>query len=65
MITAEADVLRDEGEAYAARLAAAGVPVTVSRHAGMIHGFLSMTGLLPGADAALAEGAEWVKARLA
>lgn len=63
--TAQYDVLRDEGEAYAARLAAAGVPVSVSRHAGMIHGFLSLAGMLPGADAALAEAAAWLKARLA
>jgi acetyl esterase len=62
--TAQFDVLRDEGEAYARRLEASGVPVQLTRHAGMIHGFLSMTGLLPGADAALAEGAAWVKSRL-
>ena len=34
MIVDEADVLRDEGEAYAARLRAAGVPVTTVRYAG-------------------------------
>ena len=41
IITAEADVLRDEAEAFAARLRADGVEVTCWRAEGVIHGFLS------------------------
>jgi acetyl esterase/lipase len=45
VITAEADVLRDEGEAYAAKLRAAGVPVTAVRYAGIIHDFVMLNAL--------------------
>jgi acetyl esterase len=45
VITAEADVLRDEGEAYAAKLREAGVRVTAARFQGIIHDFVMLNAL--------------------
>ena len=53
--TAEFDPLRDEGEAYADKLAEAGVQVEKVRFDGLIHGFVDMTLMSPGADAAVAD----------
>jgi acetyl esterase len=41
LATAGFDPLRDEGEAYAAKLRQAGVPVILSRHADLIHGYVN------------------------
>jgi acetyl esterase len=62
LITAEYDPLRDEGEAYAARLEAAGVPVRASRYDGMVHGFFGFTEMIDRAREAVAEAASELRA---
>lgn len=58
IVTAEADVVRDEGEAFAARLREAGVAVTCTRYLGTVHDFVVLTELseTPSARAALEQG---------
>ncbi|HUT92729.1 MAG TPA: alpha/beta hydrolase [Thermoguttaceae bacterium] len=61
VITAEYDPLRDEGEAYAARLRDAGVPVTQTRYDGMVHAFFRRTALFDKAKVAMQEVADALK----
>ncbi len=63
MIVAEADVLRDEGEAYAARLRAAGVPVTAVRYGGILHDFVGLNPLRHtyAAQAAITQGVAFLR----
>lgn len=55
VITAELDVLGAEGERYAARLLAAGVPVIATRYQGLIHNFQRKLALFDAAHLALAQ----------
>ena len=63
IITAEADVLRDEGEAYANKLRQAGVRVTAVRFQGTIHDFVMLNALAQGAAArgAIALATAWLR----
>jgi acetyl esterase len=62
--TAGFDPLRDEGEAYARKLAEAGVPVELRRFDDQIHGFLNIVGVGRTSRAAVAEIAARLKAGL-
>ena len=54
VITAEFDPLRDEGEAFAARISSLGVPTSSIRYLGQIHDFIRMSQFLDDAHSALA-----------
>jgi acetyl esterase len=62
----EADVLRDEGEAYAAKLRSAGVPVTTVRYDGTVHDFMLLNSLSAthATRAAIAQATAFLRAAL-
>ena len=62
IITAQYDPLRDEGEDYGRRLQEAGVPATISRYDGMIHGFFGMSAMFDKARVAVSEASQALRA---
>jgi acetyl esterase len=65
VITAEFDPLRDEGEAYAARLKEAGVPVEAKRYDGAIHGFFNLGHIIDQGKQVMADAVARLKAAFA
>ena len=61
VITAEYDPLRDEGEAYAARLERSGVPAELVRYDGVIHGFVGQLAAFSEGDAAADRIAQFLR----
>jgi acetyl esterase len=65
IITAECDPARDGGEQYGQRLLEAGVPATVSRYDGMVHGFMHYVTSVPQANQSLAEASRALRTAFA
>ena len=61
VVTAEYDVLRDEGEQFVERLRTAGVPARLSRYDGVPHRFAEMIGILDQAEQASEEMCAWLR----
>jgi acetyl esterase len=64
VVVAGYDPLCDEGEAYARRLGDAGVPVTMARYEGQMHGFLTMGAFIPTGMTALQEAVDHMRRAL-
>jgi acetyl esterase len=65
IITAQYDVLRDEGELYGKRLSEAGVETRVERFSDMNHGFIFWVGVIDPATEAVMKSAAWLREKLA
>ena len=65
VITAEYDPLRDEGEFYAEKLKAAGVPAALSRYDGVNHGFMFWVGVVDKAGGAMNQACDWLRGAFA
>ncbi len=64
VMTAEYDPLRDEGEFFAAKIAAMGVDTTLIRYGDMNHGFMSWVGVIDRSDEALEAACNWLTSKL-
>lgn len=64
VLTAGFDLLRDEGEAYTAKLVQAGVPVIFRRFEDQMHGFLMFVNVLPGSEKGIAFIVDSIKCSL-
>lgn len=64
ILVGELDPLRDEGLAFARRLAEGGVPVSLRCDASMLHGYLAAAATVPAATEALSDAVRWMRSRV-